>query len=314
MLTVLTSFLSIAASCNALPPDQPTSGPGGSTYVHASVAESSYGSGVTKYWLYEPAQPTPTSAPLVIFNHAWLANDPGNYRNWINHIVRRGAIVLYPNFQEALTDPAKHLPNALISIKDGIARLQAGGHVRPDLTKVAIVGHSAGGLLTVNLAAVAATEGIPQAEAVFVAAPSGPNSLPVGGGPHLLKDLSQVPDTTLFLAVAGDEDTIVGQDPARQFYYGMSQVPAVNKDFVLVHSDRYGKTDLVADHFAPMAGSSNTDALDYYGYWKLLDGLTDAAFYGTNRQYALGNTPEQRFMEEWSDGTPVTELTATDNP
>ena len=51
-----------------------------------------------------------------------------------------------------------------------------------------------------------------------------------------------------------------------------------------------------------------TDALDYYGTWKLLDALTDAAFYGKNRKYALGDTPEQRYMGKWSDGTPVKEL------
>jgi hypothetical protein len=57
---------------------------------------------------------------------------------------------------------------------------------------------------------------------------------------------------------------------------------------------------------------NRVDALNYYGYWKLLDGLLDAAFRGTNRAYALGNTPEQRFMGRWSDGTPVAELVVGD--
>ena len=47
------------------------------------------------------------------------------------------------------------------------------------------------------------------------------------------------------------------------------------------------------------------NALDYYGTWKLFDGLIDAAFTGKNRDYALGNTPQQRFMGLWSDGVPV---------
>jgi hypothetical protein len=45
--------------------------------------------------------------------------------------------------------------------------------------------------------------------------------------------------------------------------------------------------------------------MHYYGYWKLLDALTDAAFYQKNREYAFGNTPEQRFMGRWSDGVAV---------
>ena len=48
-----------------------------------------------------------------------------------------------------------------------------------------------------------------------------------------------------------------------------------------------------------------TNALDWYGYWKFLDALCDAAFTGKNREYALGNTPQQRFMGTWSDGVPV---------
>jgi hypothetical protein len=56
------------------------------------------------------------------------------------------------------------------------------------------------------------------------------------------------------------------------------------------------------------------DALDFYGTWKLFGGLSDAAFHGTNREYALGNTPPQRFMGKWSDGTTVKELQVTVAP
>jgi len=40
----------------------------------------------------------------------------------------------------------------------------------------------------------------------------------------------------------------------------------------------------------------------------------DAAFYGKNRRYALGNTPQQRFMSRWSDGVPIKELQVLDKP
>jgi hypothetical protein len=56
-----------------------------------------------------------------------------------------------------------------------------------------------------------------------------------------------------------------------------------------------------------------TNAQDYYGTWKLFDGLYDAAFYGKNREYALGNTTQQRFMGFWSDGTKIKQLNVTDN-
>ncbi|MCK5458471.1 MAG: hypothetical protein KAI20_01155, partial [Thermoplasmatales archaeon] len=74
--------------------------------------------------------------------------------------------------------------------------------------------------------------------------------------------------------------------------------------------------DIVADHLAPVCLPffSTVDAMDYYSTWKLFDALTDYAFYGINGEYCLGNTPEQRFMGLWSDGTPVNELIITDTP
>ena len=104
-------------------------------------------------------------------------------------------------------------------------------------------------------------------------------------------------------------------------FYGADSIPLENKDFVIVQSDEYGTPDLIADHFAPgnpenprLRGKGETDALDYYGYWKLFDGLYNAAFYEEFREYALGNMPEQRFMGCWSDGTPIKELIITDKP
>ncbi len=95
-------------------------------------------------------------------------------------------------------------------------------------------------------------------------------------------------------------------------------MPLANKDYIRMFSDDYGIPALVADHRAPTApgalveggGSEiaidrSTDALDFYAAWKLFDGLVDAVYRGVNREYALGDTPEQRFMGRWSDGTPA---------
>ncbi len=43
--------------------------------------------------------------------------------------------------------------------------------------------------------------------------------------------------------------------------------------------------------------------------------LSDAAFYGRHREYALGNTLQQRYMGVWSDGRRgVRELIVFDRP
>jgi hypothetical protein len=115
----------------------------------------------------------------------------------------------------------------------------------------------------------------------------------------------------------------------------------------LLVSDERGRPGLIAGHRAPTAPDQNydngegdltarrsggpegstrdgsarvdsrtptTDAIDFYGLWKLFDALCDAAFSGKNREFALGNTPQQRFMGKWSDGSPVKELVVTDKP
>jgi hypothetical protein len=85
-----------------------------------------------------------------------------------------------------------------------------------------------------------------------------------------------------------------------------------------------GEGDLTVRRSRGGSGSTGTadgspqipaiNALDYYGVWKLFDGLCDAAFFGKNREYALGDTSQQRFMGKWSDGVPVKELVITDKP
>jgi hypothetical protein len=158
-----------------------------------------------------------------------------------------------------------------------------------------------------------------------------------------LADLKKISPDTLLLAVAGDEDTLVADRDARRIYLESTRVSAANKDFITLVSDRHGKPELLASHRAPTAPDAKYDsaeasireiggpgsrtggnekdliartinAIDFYGTWKLFDGLCDAAFYGKNREYALGNTRQQRFMGKWSDGVPVKELKVTDKP
>jgi hypothetical protein len=120
------------------------------------------------------------------------------------------------------------------------------------------------------------------------------------------------------VVVVGSNDTVVGTESGKHIFNEANQIPFDKKDFVIQITDTYGKPDLIADHLAPVAPRipivGKVDAMDYYSTWKLFDALIDYAFYGINGEYCLGNTPEQRFMGLWSDGTPVKEMIVTDNP
>jgi pimeloyl-ACP methyl ester carboxylesterase len=203
------------------------------------------------------------------------------------------------------------------------------------------VGHSLGGLLAANVAALASESSLPRVSAVMSVEP-GITDAPINVP---LADLRKIPGDTLLLALAGDDDTLVRDTDAKRIYYESTRIPARNKDFITLVSDSHGTPPLLASHRAPTALDKSYDsgegvggtsanrvgdapqtgrrdrletmmvnALDFYGTWKLFDALCDAAFYNKNREYALGNTPQQRFMGVWSDGVPVKELKVTDKP
>ncbi len=174
--------------------------------------------------------------------------------------------------------------------------------------RFAVVGHSMGGVLSMTLAARASGEGLPPFKAVLLANPGRGVT-----GPEVLADFSLIPASTLLVGVSGSEDSL-GTD-APFFFYQATAVPLENKDHVTILSDYHSTPALVADHFAPNClTSADVNAFDVNGYWKWFDGLTAAAFYGRYREYALGNTPQQRFMGTWPDGTPIVEPIVSDSP
>jgi hypothetical protein len=105
-------------------------------------------------------------------------------------------------------------------------------------------------------------------------------------------------------------------------------VPTSHKNLVRQFADSHGTPAITATHYEPGAqdaansiyndGEVNAvtilstlsapDAVDFYCYWKLWDALVDCALNGNNCDVAFGDTPQQRFMGNWSDGTPLTPL------
>ena len=313
-----------------VPPEQAAGGPGSSAYVHASITASRYGSGADEVFVFEPADPTPERAPVVVFCHGWLGIDPAHYGAWITHIVRRGYTVVYPRYQLDLrTQPLNFTFHALNGTRTALEQLRTPGRVQPDERGLAFVGHSMGGLVAANLAALAARGVLPPPLALMSVTPgkTWPEASRIA---FPLQDLSVLPPHLLLLAVAADDDEFVRDIDARKVYRGAVNVAEENKNYVRMFSDDHGAPALTADHRAPTApggmiapddslpfsgggeddsrGERVTNALDYYGTWKLFDGLADAVFRGVNREYALGNTPQQRYMGEWSDRMPVREL------
>jgi acetyl esterase/lipase len=288
-----------APAAKPSPPKQPAHGPGGSDYQHRAIRETEHGEGGRQFWIIEPAQPSPKQAPLVIFIHGWSAMAPDTYRGWINHLAKRGNIVVYPRYQERLFTPAaEYFPNVVASVHAAIEVLKQAGHVAPDLSRVALVGHSVGGVQMVNYAVAARDEGLPIAKAVMSVEPGQGAERGIKLVP--MRDPATFPAETKLLVVIGDSDGMVGSECARTIWRGTKHV--TDRAFITVQSDSHGSPPLNANHLAPISWNrAATDALDWLGYWRTFDALMDAAFSG--KPLAVESS-----MGAWSDGVPVTPM------
>lgn len=333
VLVLVAMLLGVGSACagkSIQPPDQPEQGPGGRDYPHGAVRMSSYLDGGERYWLFEPMEPRPELAPLVVFVHGFGQMNPKAYGAWIEHLVRRGAVVLYPKYQaDFTTDAERFVPNTLTAIQHGRNVLQQPGRVRTDMSRWALVGHSAGGLISASVAAMATEHQMPAPRALMAVQPGRSGIFP-------LADQSKIAANTLMFALVGDQDRIVGDDDARRIITETRQVPAQNKRLILQISDTRGLPPMWASHSAPVAFERNydsqridwfadngslrqagnpnamtlqapwenkADSTDYWVFWRLTDRLLELAFSPNPRDIA--GLDEMLTLPAWSDGQDI---------
>ncbi len=281
------------------PPGQPERGPGGKECSDVRVRRSAHGSGATQYWLYEPAREAAEKLPLVIFLHGYSAMSPGGYEAWLTHLAQRGNIVIYPRYQADLaTPPDQFYQNTATSIRDALSFYAQSHALTPDLTRVAVVGHSAGGVGAVTYAACAKEDGLPVPRCVMATEPgqgmeNGVQFLPLG-------DYAKVAPDTRLVVLVGASDHFVGTGSARRIWARTEQVKS--RAFITVPSDDHGSPALRANHLSPLAVDiTAADALDFLAYWRTFDALCEDCFAGRPLHV-------ESAMGEWADGTPVKPL------
>ena len=322
MKYLITIFLLYSLTINSqTSPSQPMNGPGGMGYMHGSVIQNNFTSLFTGdgYWLFEPDQPKPDSADVVIFNHGWGVYNPGPYGQWIEHLVRKGNIVIFPKYQQNDgTFFSTYTPNAATGIIDAFDELNANvNRVKPRMNHIAMIGHSFGGVITANLAIEYNSYGVPKPKCFMLCEP-GP-----GTSSGHLPTYSDMDTDYKTLIIVGDDDIIVGNSFGKMIF-DSTNIPTSQKNYIIQYAD--SPPTIEATHNEPLAANNNydggtiatvitaayvaskEDAVDYYCYWKLADALLSCTFYGTDCEYGFGDTPEQRFMGNWSDGSPITEL------
>ncbi|MEN0004801.1 MAG: alpha/beta hydrolase [Bacteroidota bacterium] len=306
------------------PPTRQLEGPGAATYVHEAVCPYDFAEAEDGYWLFEPDQPRPKEAPVVVFMHGYGAYNPMVYGGWIRHLVRKGNTVIYPRYQENLFSPRPEVfaANAAVAIRNALKKLKEADFVDAADRPLIMVGHSYGGTITAQLAVEFEKYAIPQPKGIFLCAP--------GTGPLLggrLESYEAMPADTKMLIMVSHNDHIVGDEFAKLVFETAKNTP--ERNLLRHYTDDHGEPAIETYHNGPYALDysldmglynlttwrakkvSKLDAADWYGYWKLLDGLMNCTWAGTDCAYAFGDTPQQKNLGQWSDGTPVRPLKVT---
>ena len=292
---------------------------GGSNYLHSAVSLIDESDAKDGYTIFLPDSPKPESADVVVFMHGLAQTNPMMYGGWIRHLVQKGNIVIYPKYQTLFTLSGEFNDNAAKGIRDALVRLEASGPVEPRLDHFAIVGHSYGGTMAANLTILRDQYELPSPSALMV-------TQGYDGADMRLESYAGIPDDTKMLIVVGNEDIIV-ENSFGERLMDAARVDPSFKNFITQRSDRHNFfVPLLATHDAPLSVDrefddgdltplialslplARTDGTDYFAFWKLSEALLDCAFRNENFEYAFGNTSEQRYMGEWSDGQPVTPL------
>ena len=308
-------------------PAQPAFGPGGTDYAYDYVCTpESHGYGDTKYTIYEPCLsptervPAHEALPVLAFLHGWQSN-PGNllpYARFIEHLVKKGFIVIYPQYQNLFTIPNRYVVNAGNALAGALDYIAAHptDHVQPRITageiQMGVIGHSYGGITAANIAVKYGDYGLPRPRALMMLmATSGTTRNRVT---YWWETTPLDPDTDL-VVVAGDKDTLAKDEGGGSVWNHASQIDNSRKSWILLKSDTYGGLKaMLADHLSPCSANATQlgmrsvlNAFDYNGFWKWATALMNDAFYGVDGNWVFGNTHKQRDMGQWSDGQPVTE-------
>ena len=306
------------------PPTQPDSGPGGKDYKHNNVLLVSKDQEADGFALFIPDEPKPDTADVVVFLHGLAQVNPKMYGGWIEHLVRKGNIVIYPRYEVPLTPKGQFEANAVAGIKNGLSELKARCEnqstcVKPNLENFALIGHSYGAALAANITVRAREHDLSKVKALMVN--QGWDGLDI----RLRQGYSAMPQETKLLILVGSTDVVVGSRFGRRLMRETRINP--HKNLVTHHLDKHNLfAPIGSGHDEPLSLNekfdnkeitalillafplTRTNAVDYFCYWKLADALLNCTFRNTDCQVAFGNTPEQRDMGTWGDGQRVREL------
>lgn len=244
----------------ASPPAQPKTGPGAVLLPDAEVVKRAVGRASAHTYVFHTAGAPAEPRPVVVLLHAWGAINPQIYGAWIDHLARRGHLVLYPAFQELrVSRPRDATATAATLVKDALATLAADEAARPDLSRVAYLGHSAGAGISVNLAAIAKARDLPVPKLIFAVMAGGIASDAKARGVPL-ENLGEIDPSTSIVTMIGDREFQAADRASRRILREATGVPVAKKLFMRAGSDDHGFPTLSATLASPAGAKTGYDA------------------------------------------------------
>jgi hypothetical protein len=227
-------------------------GGGGASFPATPTAEGPLASGSEGVWLFRPAG---KPKRLVIFFHGQggpTETTPTNHRDWIDHLVSRGAIVVYPRYE---TDYSQAVIDPTISgVRTAMKRLG------PQLLPVLALGYSRGAALAVEYAAVAPDRHLPVPDAI-----ESVNPVPYGEQARIV-DLRPIRPTTVLAVLVSEKDPHAS-DGAGLLFRRLGDAGFPSRQIRLNIARSHGT--FIADHLAPLSSSPAARA----AYWAPTDAL-----------------------------------------
>jgi len=204
-------------------------------------------------WIFRPAG---RPKRLVIFFHGQggpVEATPANHRAWIDHLVNRGAAVVYPRYEE--DNSAAVLDPAVAGIRTASERLGLKGRV-----PVLALGYSRGAALAVEYAAVSPRKEVPVPDAI-----ESVNPVPYGEQARIV-DLRPLRPSTVMAVLISDRDPHA-VDGSTLLLHRLRDSGFPGEQIRLNVAKSHGS--FVADHLAPLSALPAARA----AYWQPTDAL-----------------------------------------
>jgi len=293
--------------------------------IYQDILVSSVGSGEKRAYIFQPDADNLSKLPVVLFLHGWRGTNPKNFGALIDLMVRRGAVVIYPVYQEEgeKTSPQRIAGNAAESIQAAFAMLEKNQPQLIDKSKTLYWGFSMGASLSMRFALQSPALGLPKPNAMVLVGPGEPHHVVRGAAAApIAGDIESLPPTIPTFIITGNADSSIGVPTARAWSQRLCHLPSTHRKLLLLPSDGENGQRIAAGHGSPGAPDSRFDfpdatqavpprikanrgfeespslnQLDFYGYWRvsmaMLDYVAGSAY---PLELFLPQTLENKFL------------------